>query len=66
MNELNVGCPQCEEALLEFSDDIVLWSMPAQRKVHCPECEFSTLVSQGETLSDPTGNWTLKNPWRNK
>lgn len=63
MDEL---CPRCEEASLQFSDDIILFSMPAQRKAHCPECGFSTVVSEGKDLSDTTKEWTLKNPWSRK
>ena len=36
-----IACPNCGEELYDSNPMITLTSMPAQKNVHCNECEYS-------------------------
>ena len=42
-NQPNVGCPYCGKALT-FADDVILASLPPQRKVRCASCGVETYL----------------------
>lgn len=42
-NQPNVACPYCGKALV-FADDLILASIPPQRKVRCVSCGVETYM----------------------
>lgn len=35
-----IACPNCKEELLDSNPFVTLTSWPAQKNVHCPNCEY--------------------------
>lgn len=41
--ETGVFCPKCFDELL-YSDDMIIMTMPSQRNVYCPCCQYRTKI----------------------
>jgi DNA-directed RNA polymerase subunit RPC12/RpoP len=39
-----IACPQCGDELLETAPGIILCSLPPQKNVHCPTCQYTSYI----------------------
>jgi ribosomal protein S27AE len=36
-----IACPKCGEELVDSQPNVTLTSMPPQKNIHCPKCDYT-------------------------